>query len=220
MQTSANDGFQQVKNKRQGPRSQKNVERNQNVKETTSDNKKPGERLTFKELLFELNNLKKHQHSPKVDLNETAHNFYVRFELPGVSPDDIKIYVRDSQFLLVSGTKHESTIQDDNTSVYSECKYGFFTRRVKVSSRVTNKFDTLFDNGVLYITLYKMEVKLDARLDEEPRQETQSQPQETHSQSQETQPLPQDTPLQEIPPPLDFSKLNFSSYTGSWADEI
>lgn len=124
-------------------------------------------RLTFKELLSELNNIKKHAKSVKVDLKEHDNKFYINVELPGVSIDDINIYVRDSKFLIISGNKHKDFKKDVN-DIYTECNYGYFTRRVKVSSLINNKFDTSFVNGILYITLYKKDQKtMDYRLEEE-----------------------------------------------------
>jgi HSP20 family molecular chaperone IbpA len=171
MQNNTSEDFQTVKSKRgPGPRGQKVKDRQQKAQEQNSQNvQTTGEskpRLTFKEILFELNNLKRHQHSPKVDLKESNLNYYVRFELPGLNRDDMKIYVRDSQFLLVSATKLENKLETLHSSIYTECNYGYVTRRVKVSSRISNKFDVFMENGVLYITLYKLEPTLDSRLDE------------------------------------------------------
>lgn len=205
------DGFQTVKSKRgPGPRGQKIKDRQQKAKEEASQ--KPvsvpiRDNKTYKELLFELDNLKKYQHSPKVDLKESTLQFHVSIELPGVSSNDVKLYVRDSKFLLVTGNKHT---KNSNAVLYTECNYGFFTRRVKVPSLISNIFESHFENGVLYVTLYKMDkndngkVQLDTRLDEK-EPELPAAP----------VPSPIISPIPNTPVPLDFTEDNTN-----WGDDI
>lgn len=115
-------------------------------------------KLSFKELLFERNNLKKYQHSPKVDLRERESTFVVRMELAGLTSNDVTVQVRDSQFLLVSGTKTNVNTQDSDNVVYSECNYGNFMRRVKLPKTVNkNSLHFYLENGVLYITVEQLE---------------------------------------------------------------
>jgi HSP20 family molecular chaperone IbpA len=87
-------------------------------------------KLSFKELLFEQNNLKKYQHSPKVDLRECNNTYIVLMELAGLSQSEVSIQVQDLQFLLVSGTKNNQKTQESDTIVYSECHYGNFMCQV------------------------------------------------------------------------------------------
>jgi HSP20 family molecular chaperone IbpA len=159
-------------------------------------------RLTFKELLFELNNLKKHQHSPKVDLHERDNNYVIRMELPGLSDEDVNVQLRDSQFLLISGNKQNLTYQSNDNVIYSECHYGNFMRRVKVPASVNkNSIKKHMSNGVLVLTVEKLpQVKeeFDSRLDDE----------EEGVMGLKT--LPGEAVI-------DFNTLK--SGTGNWADE-
>jgi HSP20 family protein len=159
-------------------------------------------RLTFKELLFELNNLKKHQHSPKVDLHERDNNYVIRMELPGLSDEDVNVQLRDSQFLLISGNKQNLTYQSNDNVIYSECQYGNFMRRVKVPASVNkNSIKKHMSNGVLVLTVEKLpQVKeeFDSRLDDE----------EEGVMGLKT--LPGEAVI-------DFNTLK--SGTGNWADE-
>lgn len=180
---------------------------------------KPNDRLTFKELLFELNNLKKHQYSPKVDLKESGDKFTVRVELPGVLVNDIKVYIRDSVFLIISGNKYASNT-NEQTEVYSECNYGYFTRRVKVSCPVSAKFDNYTENGVLYITLYKNKSEIT----------TTTKTQSEHCYLKKncesinlTKALDYrlDEEKPQVEAKLDEIKKDFGeTFTGSWADDI
>jgi HSP20 family molecular chaperone IbpA len=128
-------------------------------------------RLSFKELLFELNNLKKHQHSPKVDLRERDNKYFISVELPGVSLNNVNVQLRDGQFLLISGNKQNQSTQSNDNSIYSECHYGNFMRRVKVPVPVDrHSIKTTMSNGILILTVDKLpqlEKTLDSRLDEE-----------------------------------------------------
>ena len=136
--------------------------RNYKNKDGNNDNNKDKgtqrPKLSFKELLFERNNLKKYQHSPKVDLRERENMFVVRMELAGLTSQDVTVQVRDSQFLLVSGSKTNVNTQDSDNIIYSECHYGNFMRRVKLPKTVNkNSLHFSLENGVLYITVEKSE---------------------------------------------------------------
>jgi HSP20 family molecular chaperone IbpA len=178
-----------------------------NKKQFHKNNSSDKPRLTFKELLFELNNLKKYQHSPKADLHERNNSYVIRMELPGLSKNDITVQVRDGQFLLISGNKQNLSLHQDDTTIYSECHYGNFMRRVKVPSPVIrDTMRTSMSNGVLVVTIDKvpqLEETLDSRLD-------------TVDNTYPTYDLPS------IPEgkAIDFKAMDLTYMTGkSWADE-
>ena len=205
MSNNQESEFQTVKSKRgPGPRGQRiQNKNNQNQNKNSEQNDKP--RLTFKELLFELNNLKKHQHSPTVDLRERGNTYIIRMELPGNS--NVKIQVRDSQFLLVSGNKANLNVDENDTVIYSECNYGNFMRRVKVPKLVSHHFESFIEDGVLTVMLEQLEqpdVTLDSRLDEDYPITP------SHTPLEPLESIPEETKV------FDFSSLT----TGSWADEI
>lgn len=179
-----------------------------NKKQYNKNNSSDKPRLSFKELLFELNNLKKYQHSPKADLHERNNSYVIRMELPGLSKNDINVQVRDGQFLLISGNKQNLSFQkDDDTTIYSECHYGNFMRRVKVPYPVSrDTMRTSMSNGVLVVIVDKLpelEETLDSRLD-------------TVDNTYPTYDLPS-IPEDKV---IDFKKFDFGDMTGkSWADE-
>lgn len=185
----------------------KNFKKNFNKRQTSeNDTSRPRPRLSFKELLFELNNLKKYKNSPKVDLYERNNSYVIRMELPGLTQRDVTVQLRDGQFVLVSGNKQNLLSQEDDTTIYSECHYGNFMRRVKVPHPVTKDSMTMrMADGVLLLTFNKLpyvEETLDSRLDEPS--------------------APPPTPTLEAIPEgkvLDFSSLGDFKST-SWADEM
>jgi HSP20 family molecular chaperone IbpA len=194
--TTNEEQFQQVSKKFKKPYKKRNTS------DVTNDsNAKP--KLSFKELLFELNNLKKYKHSPKADLFERDNTYVIKMELPGLSQREVSVQLRDSQFVLVSGNKQNLVNQTDDTIIYSECYYGNFMRRVKVPQPVSKESMTLsMNNGVLLLTFTKLpqvEETLDYRLDE-------------ISNSKPLEPIPEGKVL-------DFSNLGDFKST-SWADEM
>lgn len=125
--------------------------------------------FTFKDLLDEVNTLKKHQHSPKVDLSESVDQVIVRMEVPGMNHSSLKLQLRDAQILLVSGVR-PTTSPVKFTLIYSECSYGNFMRRVKLPTLVYDQYHVHIEDGVLNISFNK-QVKhdvLDSRLEDAP----------------------------------------------------
>lgn len=170
------EGFTKVE-KKQGPRGQRLEKRKQNKDKprynsngpstsngqyVKSDNNvnRPG--LSYRDLLFQFNNLQKRVDSPKVDLVENGDHYIVKMEVPGLKIDDLMVKLKDSQFLLVSGNKneeHTKETQDSNSHVivYKESKYGSFTRRVKLPTLIKykNGISTSIEDGVLVIICKK-----------------------------------------------------------------
>jgi HSP20 family molecular chaperone IbpA len=216
------DGFQQVKSKRgPGPRGQRKQkasgpqrrERNEGQTEGQTEGQKenqeaPRERLSFKDLLFERNNLKKHEHSPKVDLwedkDEHGSYYMIRMEIPGVNKNKINIDIKENQIVLVTAFKSGDK-PDPESVVYSECRYGKIIRRVKVPNLISEDVRIKYEDGVLKIELVQIPVEekveiLDPSLDDE-------QVMGAHST------LNNETVNETV---IDFKDL--SQATGNWAD--
>lgn len=112
-------------------------------------------KYNFKELLFEFNNLKKYKNSPRVDLSESDKSINVKIELAGICEKNINVKLQSSRFLIISGNKQRTIGNSFMNTIYEECYYGNFTRRVKLPSIVNNLFTKEFIDGVYYITLNK-----------------------------------------------------------------
>jgi len=106
-----------------------------------------------------LKNLQKKIHSPKVDLIERDNFYLVRIELPGITLDSLNIEIKESQILLISGTKTTNILYETDRVVYKESKYDKFMRRVKLPGKIKdfdfsqNNLD--FVNGILNLTFEK-----------------------------------------------------------------
>lgn len=124
---------------------------------TNQPNKQRFNKIT--KLEQDLKNLQKRIHSPKVDLVERDNVYSIRIELPGVDLDSIKIEIKNSQIVLISGSKTKDTVYENDKVVYRESKYDSFTRRVKlpglINYDISNQLFHNFQNGVLYLTFEK-----------------------------------------------------------------
>jgi len=95
--------------------------------------------------------------NPATDISETEEEVVVRFELPGVSPDDVKISITDN-VLTVKGEKKEETEENKRNYHRNECCYGAFQRSFTLSSDVNaDEIKATFKHGVLKIVLPKAE---------------------------------------------------------------
>ncbi|RMF61255.1 MAG: Hsp20/alpha crystallin family protein [Calditrichaeota bacterium] len=95
--------------------------------------------------------------SPAVDISEDDDNFYLNFELPGMTKEDVKVRYEEG-LLTVTGEKRAQKEDKDINYHRIERSYGRFERSFRVPSRiVSEKIDANFNNGVLTITLPKAE---------------------------------------------------------------
>lgn len=167
------------KKPRQGPRGQRLQKR------AEQEARPQREGPSYRDLVFKLNNLENRIHSPKVDLVEDGNVYVVKMEVPGIDQKNTSVKLKDSQFLLVTGTKQEEHTEETQDSqghqiVYKESKYGSVTRRVKLPSTIT-KFTTSLSNGVLQIVCDKQDPTL-KYTKREPKQESK---QETKQESKQ-----------------------------------
>lgn len=94
---------------------------------------------------------------PAMNITQDAHNYYVRAELPGVSPNDLNISVERNK-LSVSG-KREIAAQGNGVSYHRrERAGGSFSRSVTLPDDLNaEKVDARYSDGLLTIVLPKSE---------------------------------------------------------------
>jgi len=106
---------------------------------------------------------------PPLELSDTDESVMVQAELPGLKPEDIELSVEGS-VLTMSGEKKESSEKADGNYHHSERRYGSFRRVVTLPSEVnTEKVTTEFDNGILTITLPKVQESRRKRIEVKPK---------------------------------------------------
>ena len=94
---------------------------------------------------------------PALDLSETDNTIEVRFDLPGVDPDEIDIQI-NRNLLTVSGERKEAQEEKGRTSYRVERHSGSFSRSITLPSEVNeDEVAADYKDGVLSILLTKSE---------------------------------------------------------------
>ncbi len=97
--------------------------------------------------------------SPRVDISENDKNLFIDAEIPGVDKKDLKITLQDN-ILTVEGEKKILDERKENDTHRTERIYGSFKRSFTLPENVDpDKIDAQFKDGVLHITLKKVEPK-------------------------------------------------------------
>lgn len=97
--------------------------------------------------------------SPRIDISEDEKNILVEVEIPGVKKEDIKITLQDN-ILTLQGEKKKEEKEEGKNFFRTERKYGSFKRCFTLPEEIdSDKVDAKFNDGILNITLKKLEVK-------------------------------------------------------------
>ncbi|HCA41650.1 MAG TPA: hypothetical protein DEP28_00190 [Bacteroidetes bacterium] len=113
---------------------------------------------TFDSLLFPFSNVSgKSNIAPRAEITEDKDNFYLNLEIPGVNKDDVKVSI-ENNVLTIKGVKKETYNKEEKNLIMNERYYGEFTRSFNLTKDINvNSIDAQFNNGVLHITLPKVE---------------------------------------------------------------
>jgi HSP20 family protein len=92
----------------------------------------------------------------KLDVAETDKSFEVSADLPGASPENIDISLKEDMLTIRAETKAEK--EDGNKNFYvHERSYGMYQRSIMLPTGVDpEKIDAQFEKGVLKISLPKL----------------------------------------------------------------
>ena len=95
--------------------------------------------------------------NPSCEVTESKNQYLVKFDLPGVTKDQIKIDLHEG-YLTVSGERKEEKKEEDKKRHFSEVYYGSFSRSFSFPTAVdAERSEARFDQGVLTITIPKTE---------------------------------------------------------------
>ncbi len=95
--------------------------------------------------------------SPRVEVKETDENILISAEIPGMNEKDINVTLRDNS-LIIEGEKRSERQKEDKGYYRSEFSYGSFYRSIPLLAEVdANKVDATYKNGILDVTLNKLE---------------------------------------------------------------
>lgn len=94
---------------------------------------------------------------PLIDLIDKGENYLIRADLPGYSPENVKITVHENSISIGGKIQDEKDLQDGDFQV-QERSYGSFSRSIPLSAQVIpEQARATFKNGVLEITLPKVD---------------------------------------------------------------
>ncbi|MBX5440106.1 MAG: Hsp20/alpha crystallin family protein [Solirubrobacteraceae bacterium] len=90
-----------------------------------------------------------------IDLVERDDRYVMRADVPGISPEDVKIEV-DDDVLTVSAQHEESAEEQDGTYVRRERRYGSFSRSITLPKGVgPDDIEATCKDGVLEVSFPK-----------------------------------------------------------------
>ncbi|MDO8777137.1 MAG: Hsp20/alpha crystallin family protein [Burkholderiaceae bacterium] len=96
----------------------------------------------------------------KVDVKETDKNYTVNAEIPGVKKEEIQVLIDGNVVTLRSEVKQEDRSGDDEKMLRSERYYGSVSRSFQLPQDIDQaEAKAKYDNGVLTLTLPKMQTK-------------------------------------------------------------
>lgn len=96
--------------------------------------------------------------NPRVDITEDDNHLFVHAELPGMSKEQVKVSVNDDRLLTIKGEKDKTEKSEDKKYIRYERKFGSFSRSFVLPENVDiEKIDAKFENGVLELSLNKIE---------------------------------------------------------------
>ncbi len=105
---------------------------------------------------FDRSRLAPMEFSPSCEFTEDKTHYHLKFDLPGVKKEDMKIEV-DGNILSVTAERRNEKKSEDNKSRYSEIQYGAYSRSFTLPISIDEKqVQAKFDNGVLSLTLPKI----------------------------------------------------------------
>ncbi|MGE3975522.1 MAG: Hsp20/alpha crystallin family protein [Bdellovibrionales bacterium] len=103
------------------------------------------------------NGLQEFNFSPSCEIVDEGNNYVMKFDLPGVTKDQVKVEIDKNQ-LTVSAERKEEKKKETKKKFLSEISYGAYTRSFTLPGSVDEKkVDANFNNGVLTITVPKTE---------------------------------------------------------------
>ena len=106
--------------------------------------------------------------APALDISERKDAYLVTVELPGIELDDLEITMEDG-LLTIQGERQFTSDSSEQQFHRVERRYGAFRRSITLPAQVqAEQIEASFDNGVLQITVPKMEEATPKRIQVRP----------------------------------------------------
>ena len=102
---------------------------------------------------------------PATDIVENKDVIILKVELPGLDPKDINVSLTEDR-LTISGEKKQEEEKKEENFYRLERHSGSFTRTYRLPALVKkDKIDAVFEKGILSITLPKLEVEKQKKIE-------------------------------------------------------
>ena len=93
--------------------------------------------------------------TPKCDVTEDKNNYYFRFDMPGITKDQVKIELVENT-LTISAERKDEVKKEGTRSFFSEVSYGSYLRSFTLPGGADEKsIDAHLENGVLALIVRK-----------------------------------------------------------------
>jgi HSP20 family protein len=93
------------------------------------------------------------QFAPQIEVLERDNQLLIRADLPGISPDQVRVTLVDSA-LVIEGERRSEQEHRDRGTYRSERSYGAFRRVIPLPAEANeDKAEARFDNGVLEVAV-------------------------------------------------------------------
>ena len=94
----------------------------------------------------------------KVDIKEREEEYILEAELPGIKKEEIVLEAKDN-ILTISIEKDEKIDEEKENYIIKERRYGSMSRSFSIDNVNIEKIKAKFENGILSVTLPKLESK-------------------------------------------------------------
>jgi len=94
----------------------------------------------------------------RVDIREDEEKYILEAELPGIKKEEIVLEAKDN-ILTISIEKDEKIDEEKENYIIKERRYGSMSRSFSIDNVNIEKIKAKFENGILSVTLPKLESK-------------------------------------------------------------
>ncbi len=96
--------------------------------------------------------------SPRMDILEDEKSVYIKFEIPGVAKEDVKLSVSEENVLTLKGKKQRPEGDQEVCCIRNERMFGDFSRQIQLTDKVNREsVSASFNNGILELKIDKIE---------------------------------------------------------------
>ena len=92
----------------------------------------------------------------KIDVQDSEKEYLIEADLPGVNKEEVNLEMRENT-LSIQVSREEQSEENSNNYVHKERRYSSMSRSVYLKDVVTDEIDAKLENGVLTVTVPKVE---------------------------------------------------------------